>query len=142
MKSTGLFISLSIFLFLGSTFLCYYQAGKTMALHVHHIEIDGQTAHVTARYTAVETNPVTGQRSSGQMETVGIDHVSLMRSFHGPETPTKASIKAAIMRWLEQYHAPAIARKRAIDALTAELRTLHDQVLFEEPVAVAAAERG
>lgn len=107
-----------------------------MPLHVHHIDIDGQTAHVTARYTAVETHPVSGARTYGQLETVGIDHASLMRSFHGPEPnpPTKASIKAAILLWLEKYHEPAMARKRAIDALTAELRTLHDQVLFEESV--------
>ncbi len=110
-----------------------------MPLHVHHIEIDGQTAHVTVRYVAVEIHPTTGLRTQGQMETVGIDHVSLMRSFHGPEQPTPASIKAAILLWLEKYHEPAVARKRALDAITAQLATLRNQTLFDSSPASAPA---
>src|ERR1035437_9462101 len=108
-----------------------------MALRILRSDIDGQTAHVSVQFQAVEIDPTTGALSEGQPETVGIDHQSLMRSFHGLEAATPVSIKAAIMLWLEAHHEHALKRKRAITAIAHEIRSLKNQTLFAEPVAPA-----
>ena len=103
-----------------------------MALRILRSDIDGQTAHVSVQFVAIEIDSATGATSEGQPETVGIDHQSLMRSFHGPEAATSASIKAAIVRWLESHHERALKRKQMVAAVTREVASLRNQTLFSE----------